>query len=488
MKNIVKKVVLIAFIFFYLFYIASAGIVINEVQLSPTEDRFIELFNSGDSTVDLTGWYIQRKTQTGSSFTSLVSNTNFENKKINAKGYFLISRSLMQGADIVISDMTLTDSNVIQIKNKEKEVVDKVCWGSVDDCGALKTSNPTEGQSIQRQNNTLIIGAPTGGKENTSSVVNTNNEQADTNIGSSSSAPSKSTKISQQSIIVEALLKNNVVFAGLGTKFQGKVSRDGEALFYGRYFWNFGDGSSEETKVNTGGKVSHTYFYPGEYALSLEYYVNDYGDPEASDSMIVKVIGADILISAVGSEQDFFIELSNNTDKDVDIGKWMLVSGDKRFVFPKNTIISAKKKIIFSPFVTGFVFSDKNNLKLVNPDWKTVFDYALSVMLAPPAVVVNNSKPKVTVARANVTNSAIAENVTTEFLNQVDASNTAEVSSTNLGAQAISSEVADSYNKGNIYYLILLVLLLAGGGAIYFIQRSNRQNLETTEDFEILDE
>lgn len=498
MKNIYKKVVLIAFIFFCSFRVASAGVVINEVAWMGTEasqyEEWIELKNTGSESVSLDGWKLY-KTKDALNNTLLYSLSGI----INPSDYFLVCRTTANVSNPLSGSCDSNGafggsglnntSDTLELKNSDGARIDFIDGREKWPAGDSNTK-----QTMQWNGSSWVSATPTPGKENTLSVGNTNNEQNEQTEGStttSSSSSSNLIKTPQPSIVVEAILKNSVVFAGLGTKFQGKVSRDGEALFYGRYFWNFGDGSSEEMKVNTGGEVSHVYFYPGEYALSLEYYTNDYGDiPEASYSMVVKVIGADILISNVGKEQDFFIELSNNTEKDVDIGKWMLTSGDKRFVFPKNTIISAKKKITFSPFVTGFIFSDKNNLKLVNQDWKTVFDYALSVTPTSPPVAVNNSKSKVTVARsAPIKNTAIAESLTTEFVNQTQAlDETSEVLSTSLSAQAISSKVAGGANKKILYYIILLALLLAGGGAIYFIRRSKRQNLETVEDFEILDE
>ncbi len=133
-------------------------ILINEIQLSPTSNRFIELYNLNDSAVDLTNWYIQRKTQGGDTFTSLVSKTYFENKTITAYGYFLISRESLEGADIVLNGLTLTESNTIQLKNPNAEVADKVGWGEANDCEGACASNPTDGQSIQRkfQNNIFV--------------------------------------------------------------------------------------------------------------------------------------------------------------------------------------------------------------------------------------------------------------------------------------------------------------------------------------------
>ena len=75
--------ILVVAILFLLPTVAFAQILFNEVTLSPTEERFIELYNSGDADVDLTGWYVQRKTATGSTFGSLVSSSKFENDETN---------------------------------------------------------------------------------------------------------------------------------------------------------------------------------------------------------------------------------------------------------------------------------------------------------------------------------------------------------------------------------------------------------------------
>src|ERR1035437_6793698 len=149
-----KKTILFFAVVIFLsgFRLAQAGVIISEVKISPTEDRFIKLYNQDNNTVDLTNWYIQRKTQTGTVFNSLVSKTNFENKKINANSYFLISRVSIDKSDLVVGDMTLTESNVIQIKNGNGDVVDKVCWGDVSDCGDSSVPNPISGQSVQFTN------------------------------------------------------------------------------------------------------------------------------------------------------------------------------------------------------------------------------------------------------------------------------------------------------------------------------------------------
>ena len=68
-----KYVLILSALFILPTSLIESAVLINEVQIKPTEDRFIELYNSGSSEVDLTGWYLQRKTATAGDFGSLVS-------------------------------------------------------------------------------------------------------------------------------------------------------------------------------------------------------------------------------------------------------------------------------------------------------------------------------------------------------------------------------------------------------------------------------
>jgi hypothetical protein len=126
-------------------------ILISEIQIVPTEERFIELYNSCNSEINLTGWYIQRKTATGKDWTSLVSSTYFEGKILQPKSYFLITRSPRENSDIVKEDLTLTEDNVILIKNQNREIVDKVGWGNAQDSETAPAINPDSGKSIGRK-------------------------------------------------------------------------------------------------------------------------------------------------------------------------------------------------------------------------------------------------------------------------------------------------------------------------------------------------
>jgi len=480
--------VLVGIIFFFGFKLASANVVINEIQLSPTDGRFIELYNSDSSSIDLTGWYIQRKTLTGTTFSSLVSNPNFESKTIGANGYFLISRSSMENADIVLGNLTLTESNTIQIKNSNGEVVDKVAYG---DCDESVAANPSEGQSIQRNSsNSWIISSPTPRVENSSSgnnnTSNTGEESGtDTNTDEDSLSSSNTNEITvvKNSAMKVKILAKTLAFIGQPLEFNSSViGYSNENVVLGKMFWNFGDGSSLE-QVNNFSKFNHIYLYAGEYPVSMEYYQNNFSDiPLAINKMIVKVVPMTVSISKVGDAKDFFIELTNNSNYEIDISRWSLNANGKIFLFPKNSVIMSKKAITISGKITGFTKNDENNLKLISSTGELVFDY-------------NSSFTQTEISPKNVVVKYIKENtedqVEDEFVDEIsnETEDKTEVSGADLSATALIGDEQIKGNNNYLYFSIFGILLVLVGVGVYLIRRKgNVSNIKEGEDFEILDE
>lgn len=481
-----KKLILIFValsILFFSFQKVHAGVIINEVQLSPTEERFIELYNEDAEGVDLSGWYMQRKTATGSSFGSLVSKPNFEGKTIGARSYFVISRSSFPNSDIVLSALTLTESNTIQIKKSEEEVIDKIGWGDSAECGGPCPENPPEGKSIQKIGGNWVVEAPTRGSVNSVAASPSSSSSSDASSVSNGGSAETSTKPAENYKIKTKITAKNISFAGLPLTFKASASGyNGENLIYGKFFVNFGDGDSKEIKVYDGENFSHTYFYPGDYIVSLEYFLNSYGTiPDASHQIAIKIVKPDIIISAVGDEKDFFVELTNNTDYEADISNWILSCAATSFTFPRNTVIGSKKKMTISSSLTNFSFGDKETLKLMTPQWKIIHDFtALSV---PPKEMV---KPVVKANQDAVKEAGFSqmENQQGESLLEKDLE---KIPFENVGAAAIKSEVIEKSSYGSFIFTISAFMFVgASAGAVYFIRR--KRAIPPGSDFNILDE
>jgi hypothetical protein len=473
-----------------------ASVVINEVQLSPTDSRFIELHNTSNSSIDLTGYYLQRKTATGSSFSSLVSSTNFENKSIPSKGYFLISRSSMTGADIIISNLTLTESNTIQLKNPEGEVVDKICWGTASDCSSLKTENPPEGKSIQRTGNNLFIGTPTPkiinqNTTNTENDTNTNNEisidEESTNNILSNALDSK-VVVNNKKPSLKILAKNSG-FVGIPIELEARIEGVEFQNMYGKYVWNFGDGSALEIKGYDNKKFTHAYYYAGDYLVNVEYFNNPHQTyPDYTSRFNLRIIPANILISSVGDEGNFFIEITNTSSLDVDISSWALLGNNKVFTFPGSTNLLSMKKIILSPRITNFNFEDRNFLELLDKNGTLIFSYKNLLNQKQISVPENKIvKQKNTTTKISQNNSL--HDIGPEYF---EAYHEELLENQDLTGAVILS-ASDVQERNNFMYIILFIfLIICATLSVYFLRRNRKEkeknNDEDLEDFEILDE
>lgn len=323
----------ITFILFFLFaHTAFAAVYLNEIQIAPTNERFIELYNSDNATVDLTGWYIQRKTATGNSFSSLVTSTELAGKIIRPNDYFLISRSQMSNSDVVVGDLTLTESNTVRMRDSKGKDIDQVAWGSID---AVKSYQRTSSDG-------WFMGAPTPGAVNAGTA---NVSAQNSNVSVSQSVNTASSPATPQ-ITAQAGPQTRVVLAGAPIIFEGKVAGlENNSGVATHTIWSFGDGASAE-----GNSVSHTYYYPGEYTAILDAVS---GGVTATDRMLVRVVLPNLSLSAGGDATRSFFTIENHGSDELDISGWQVASDNKTFTFPKNSILGARKSVTFAGEVTG---------------------------------------------------------------------------------------------------------------------------------------
>ncbi|MCE9548811.1 lamin tail domain-containing protein [Candidatus Nomurabacteria bacterium] len=460
-----KKFLLIV-IFFSGFHSIYAGVIINEIFYSPTSKQWIEIYNDSNDAIDLTQYKIL---DAGAA--------------INGHGISLCSGLLSPNSYAIIAKVPEDFSNptfalcksALGIKSTAEDTVILKINSETVDTVLVPEGSAIGGDSFQLINGSWSGAPPTPGVENITSSNNENsNESSDVENNSSNSTSSNSSSSSSKSskktetVPLKPKLRiiaPKVVFINTPFELQSEMI-GGEK---GKYFWNFGDGNTKETKdVET---FSHTYFYEGEYLISLEHFPKNLSKtPDLTAEVMVKVVPMSVSISRVGDQKDFFIELINNTAYEVNVSGWILSSLDKKFIFPRNTVILGKKKIILSPKVTNFDFLDKNNLKLNDQEGQLVFEYGKS--LVKPKVAKRTTQISPTVSDSNISTNeglVLEENI---------------IPNEDLLAQTLAS------NKDNISYLWTLValgLISISSIAVYFI-RSKKISNQLGHDFDILDE
>ncbi len=468
--------------------------VINEIMYAPANGsnyEWVEVFNSGTLPVDLQGWRFFHGENNSGPLTLRNGNTTV----LQPSGYAIIAKSpsvvtnyiWLNFSGMILSASTLSlpdgvDNTHIAIASDTiKTISNSVIYDT--SLGGNKDS----GNSLQKRSGSWVAATPTPGKENetasappSSSDEDSSSDTTPVSTPSTQGEPKPKTKTAEIPKIKTKITAKTLTFTGIPVEFSANTTGySNEPLLYGKYFWNFGDGDSKETKVGDTAKFTHTFFYEGEYNIALEYYMNYYSEnPDASNGMTIKVVPTNVSISKVGDEKDFFVEIKNNTDYDADLSKWILSSDQKNFTLPKNMILDSQRKIILSPKITGFSVLDKDTLKLKNPQGETVFDY--SVQTKPAKILAKDS--------VSVKLSA-TESAPDALQNDTSGDNAKiEVSTDDLLAQTVKS---DESTGGNFKYgvLGLFVFLGIGASTAYFIRNHNRGTVPQTSgnDFEIMD-
>lgn len=134
--------------------ISYPALVISEIQLSSsssTHQEFVEIWNPNSSSIDLTGWYLQKKTKTAKDYSTFAPKDLFAGKNISAGGFLLIAHPSSTISADIYSGYGLSDDNSLILKNPDGEVTDLVGWGEAGDCESGCASDPADNQSIQRK-------------------------------------------------------------------------------------------------------------------------------------------------------------------------------------------------------------------------------------------------------------------------------------------------------------------------------------------------
>jgi len=349
--KIIKNYIILLVVFFSWVNIVNAEVFINEVQLSPIEERFIELYNSGNSSINLTGWAIKRKTASGLDY-SLVSMSRLKDKLISSNSYFLLTNEYDYTGSITpdatwAKSNSFSNDNTIILYNSNGDLISKAGWGKASDCDGICPSNPTTDQSLQRISSTSwTTASPTPGATN-SGVSNTDssdNSSEDNTVDETVDSISVVNNTSEIFKITTKIISPKIVTAGIPFLLSSLTTTNrGETYAVGKFVWNFGDGMIRE--VGQSNPFEYIYEYPGEYALTLSYYDSIFSiKPDAIDKITIKVIPSGINISSVGTVGDPFVEIENKSNYEIILSNWVVTAGIHYFIVPEGTLFYRIKK------------------------------------------------------------------------------------------------------------------------------------------------
>jgi hypothetical protein len=120
---------------------------------------------------------------------------------------------------------------------------------------------------------------------------------------------------------------------GSPISFQALIKKNASGNGGLTFAWSFGDG-----EVGDGSLVTHTYKYPGEYAVILNVKA---GNVFGVSRLKVKVMVPEISVS----ERDDYIEITNNAGSEVNLFNWKIIANHRAFIFQPDTIVLPKTSI-----------------------------------------------------------------------------------------------------------------------------------------------
>jgi len=381
---------LIIFVLFFLFYkiqISNAQIIINEIAWMGTEnsanDEWIELYNTDNQQVDLTGWILE-----AIDGTPIINLEGF----IPTNGYFLLERTDDNSVSNVTADQIYTGAlgntgEYLKLKNDNNDVIDEINCND----GWFSGDNSTKQTMEKTINNWQTSLGPGGtprtlnsnGKELKDEIIEEpgdkevkqkkESKESQSSTKPSQSMPATSTKKLVTQFLVANAGNDIVSFVNEEIIFDGSKSYayNGDKL---TYRWNLGQGILKEDSV-----ITYKYSYPGNYIVSL--IISD-GKNYKEDVITVKIYSKSITIneflpSPIGKdEENEWIEIYNSSDQVIDISGWQLddeEGGSDPFVLPENSLISPKSYLVFSREMTKIVLNNNNDsVRLLLPN-KMVF-------------------------------------------------------------------------------------------------------------------
>lgn len=368
--------------------LSYASVVINEILFNPSGDdrslELIEIYNSGNSEEDLSGWQVYPDgigyflfpdgfKLNPKSFVTLHLRAIGANSKNDL--YFPEASSNMGNT----SGSAAIFSGAPRGKNTIKSFAQ---WGRAGETWESDASeagiwikgtyidiaNLVEGNSVGLIHDGVggsasswkIFDSPTAGLNSKPEIQTASENSNSSQNQSNTQSPQQQLMSYQQSswpVIKVFAGDDKIVAVGSLTEFFGSaLGAQNEPLENARFWWNFGDGASEEGKI-----VSHIFQSPGNYTVGL--HVSS-GGFSASDYMNVSVAQNQIVISGVLIGESGHIKINNPAAEEVDIGQWFFEDATGRiFVIPAKTKIGGKSEIAFSNSLTGLI-KDKFSLPI----------------------------------------------------------------------------------------------------------------------------
>ena len=342
--------------------------IMYDLEVGKDNDReWVELYNNGTEPIDISGWRLFEAD------TNHKLKVIFGNESLAGGGYAVIASDDTQfSSDWPSFSGSIFDSSSFSLSNKgEVLIIRDSELNDIDSVSYLSEwGGAGDGNSLQKIDGSWRASAPTPGMLNTagdSPVVEDSTISDNTTNDNQEPYTAYSETMTEWTVTPKITAyageRKRIVITGVAVSFTGAACvADNKPLSYPRYIWSFGDGARGE-----GENIKHTYYHPGKYIVILKVVS---GNDTAMDRILVDVTDADITITNVSFSHPSFIEIKNNSPRELDLSQWQLKVGQQVFVFPMNTVILPNNKLSFPSQFTKLLAKKGDKISLLYPNNK----------------------------------------------------------------------------------------------------------------------
>ncbi|MEW5907945.1 MAG: lamin tail domain-containing protein [Patescibacteria group bacterium] len=440
----------VARIFLFLFLIpffSHASVIINEIMYdlegSDTDREWIEIFNDGNTPIDLTGWkFFEADTNHALNLSKgeIILQPNDYAVIADNADKFLIDWPNFSGTLFDSSFSLSNTGETLTMRNADLVDMDTITYSS--DWGANG-----DGKSVQKVGSQWLVGNPTPGLQNTSQQ-STQNQQSQTQENQNSAFPVEEEQISANAG------NDQTGIVGAEIKFSGRAfGLNKEPLENARYLWTFGDGAKAEGK-----NVLHIFQYPGDYIVVLNVSSGKYS---ASDRITLKLLANSLKIIDANEN---YITLKNDSNNIIDISNWFLRCNNQTFKFPETTLIKGDSNLQISSSISGIKTGDNQKIELLYPNSSVASSFIITLKKSMPILGDQNIISEPVQEKQNIQPPVLTE----EYKDNSDNDNNQENQQVAGIIETLPKEVSSSKN----WMILILILGAVGGLGLIFIKRS----------------
>ncbi len=428
--------------------------------------EWIELYNSGASSISLDGWTLVASDGSPNIALSGV---------ITASGFFLLERTSDDtvagiAAGVVYAGSLSNSGETLLLKDADGAVVDSVAGG--ENWQAAGGDNVTK-QTAQRTSSGWATAAPT---PNSATVSFSSDAGTETDTGTTTSVSATSTAnatgVTGSSYVMPPPPDlyadgggDRTVIVGADTEFKARAyDAKKNTLDFVRFRWNFGDGSTADGSV-----ISHRFEYVGRYVVALEVL----GEKNAvSDEIIVTVEKVELALSLL---PDGGVAIENRAGRTLDLSRWIVRSASRAFTIPERTLVLANASLRFSQRTLGFIADGDTVLEY--PSGAVALRIPPAATTAPPVAspqqtVFSGRSPARSVVRLPVEESPASES---------EAEPAQEAEREVASSAQVAAAASSVFGRPNIWWLAVLALAALVMGALVVSRHFGKKEWDIEE-------